>query len=155
MRADAGNAAMAGTYVLDRARSGDLNRDVERIVSRMNFVIRPMARVRLRRTNQTYERIAVAFGGGNISITLDQCSALVTPANGTTVDWTREDGDRLKVSSEWQNGTLEQRFSAEDGQRLNRFSLSLDGQVLTLDVTVTSSRLPHPFDYKRVYTRAR
>ena len=39
---------------------------------------------------------------------------------------------------------LEQGFDAEDGQRVNVYTLSPDGNTLTLDVTVTSPKLEQP-----------
>ncbi len=58
------------------------------------------------------------------------------------------------MSSEWDNGRLEQRFQAEDGRRVNLYSVSADGNTLTMNVTITSPRLPSPLTYKLVYNRA-
>ncbi|MFL6844569.1 MAG: hypothetical protein ACJ8ER_06775 [Allosphingosinicella sp.] len=150
----AANPAMAGTYVLDRTHSDDVNRAIEQTVSRLSFVTRPIARGRLRRTNQAYQRIVIAFGAADVSIAFDQRRALVTPANGTPVDWTREDGEKLVISTQWQGSRLEQTFKGADGRRANAYSLSADGRVLTMDVTVTSPRLSGPMTYKLVFTRA-
>jgi hypothetical protein len=149
-----GNAAMSGTYVIDRSRSDDLNRAIEQAVARLSFVTRPIARGRLRRTNQPYQRIAIGMSASAISVAFDQRRPIITPANGVPISWTREDGEKLDVSTHWENAILRQIFRGEDGQRANAYSLSADGRVLTLSVTVTSPRLPGPMQYKLVYTRA-
>lgn len=149
-----GNAAMAGAYVLDRGQSDAVNRAIETAVSHLSFVTRPIARRRLRNTNQPYQRLVLAFGGGKISIAFDQRRPLVTPASGAQVDWIREDGEKLKISTEWESAVLEQTFRSDDGQRVNRFSLGADGKTLTVNVAVSSPRLPRPLTYKLVYTRA-
>jgi hypothetical protein len=40
---------------------------------------------------------------------------------------------------------------AEDGQRVNTYTLSPEGDVLTLEAWVTSSRLPRPLSYTLVF----
>jgi hypothetical protein len=154
VQAQAETPAMAGTYVIDRARSDDINQAIETAVSRLSIVNRPRVRGWLRRTNLAYQRIVIGLGGGSVSLGFDQRGAIVTPANGTPVNWTREDGERLKVSAQWENGRLEQTFRGEDERRVNVFSLSADGRMLTLDVTVTSPLLARPMIYKLVYARA-
>lgn len=153
-RAETVDPAMAGTFVLHRTASDNVNQAIDVAVARMNFANRPIARGRLRKTNQPYARIVIAFADGAVSTTFDQRKAIVTPLDGSPVSWTREDGERLAVSTEWENGVLEQAFRAEDGQRVNAFSLSPDGKLLTMNVTVTSPRLRAPLTYRLVYARA-
>ncbi len=148
------NASLEGTFTYDAAASDNLNQAIDAAVRDMNFALRPVARGRLRRTNQPYQRLRISHDAQQVSVVMDGRDAIVTPANGTPVDWTREDGEKLKVSTEWENGTLEQTFRAEDGQRVNTYSVSGDGRTLTLQVTVTSPRLKKPLTYKLVYSRA-
>ena len=143
-----------GTYTLNRQQSDNINTKIDEAVARMNFVTRPVARGRLRKTNTAYERLVIAYTPQNVTITYDQRNPIVTPANGTPIKWRREDGEQFDVSTEWENGRLEQTFSAEDGRRVNVYSLSSDGRTLTMDVTITSPRLPRPLTYKLVYNRA-
>lgn len=152
--AQQGGAALDGTYTLNRAASDDVNRAIEAAVSRMNFVTRPIARGRLRRTNQPYQRVVISHTNNQVSIVTDTRAPIRTPANGTPVKWRREDGEMFDVSTEWENGRLEQTFSAEDGRRVNVYSLSADGRTLTMEVTVTSPRLAQPLRYKMVFNRA-
>ena len=147
-------SAMRGTFTLNRQASDDIRARVNEAVARMSFVTRPIARGRLVRTNAAYNRVIINQADNQFSIQFDDRAAIRTPANGSPIKWTREDGEVLDVSTEWENGTLEQTFRAEDGQRVNVYSLSADGSTLTMNVTVTSPRLPQPLTYKLVFNRA-
>ena len=144
--------SLSGTYTLNRQASDDINAAIESAVRRMNFVTRPIARGRLRKTNAAYERVVIDYGTSQVSVTFDQRAAIVTPSNGTPIKWRREDGEQFDVSTEWENGRLEQTFSAEDGRRVNVYTL--EGNTLTMEVTITSPRLSAPLRYKLVYNRA-
>lgn len=147
--------SLEGTFVYDAGRSDNVNRAIETVTARMNFALRPIARGRLRRTNQPYQRVSISHTSTHVTIATDQRAPLVTPANGAPVDWTRpEDGEKLKVSTEWENGRLEQTFMAEDGRRVNTYSISPDGRTLTLEVAVSSPRLRAPLTYTLRYRRA-
>ena len=152
--ASAQESSMRGTFAIDRAHSDDVNRAIETAVARMSFVTRPIARGRLRRTNAPDQRITINFTPAEVTTTIDQRRPITSPANGHTVKWTREDGEVLDLSTAWENGNLVQTFRAEDGTRQNSYSISGDGRVLTMNVTITSPRLPQPLRYKLVYNRA-
>ncbi len=146
--------SLAGTYTFNRQASDNVNAAIDQAVRRMNFVTRPIARGRLRGTNQPYRRIVIAHTQTSVSITTDDRAAITSPSNGTPVKWRREDGETLDVSTEWENGKLEQTFKADDGQRVNTYSLSADGRTLTMAVTITSGKLPQPLRYKLLYDRS-
>jgi hypothetical protein len=142
-----------GTFTLVEAQSDNVDRAVDQAVARMNIATRQVARTRLRRTNQPYRRIVIAPAGSSISITTDTRSPITTSFVGTPTRWTREDGEVLDVSTVWEGQRLRQTFAAEDGRRINLYTLSPDGNTLTLQVTVTSGRLPQPLTYRLVYQR--
>jgi hypothetical protein len=147
-------AGLRGTFVLDRAASADVNAAIDRAVAPLNVVVRQIARPRLRRTNQPYGRVVLDWSPAEVSITTDARAPIRTAPAGTPVRWRRpEDGEWLNVSTVWQGATLRQTFAAEDGQRVNDYTLSPDGRTLTLNVTVTSPRLPRPLTYRLVYGR--
>lgn len=152
--ARAQEASMRGTFTFNRAASDDVNAAIDAAVRRMNFVTRPIARGRLRRTNEPYQRVVIAYTPQQVTTTFDQRAAITSPGNGTAIKWTREDGEVLDLSTAWEDGRLRQTFRAEDGQRVNVYSVSADGNTLTINVTVTSPRLPAPLTYKLVFNRA-
>ena len=121
---------------------------------RMNFVTRPIARGRLRKTNVPYNRMVISHTAAEVSTTFDNRHAIVSPTNGREIEWTREDGERLHLRTVWENGKLVQSFRADDGTRTNTYSASADGRTLTMHVRITSPRLPQPLEYNLVYNRA-
>ena len=149
----AADEPFAGHYRLDAKASDNVGNAIEDQTKSMNFITRPIARGRLKKTNPAYDSIAIAFPATNISVTLEQRKPIVFPANGTAVKWTREDGEVFDVSGKVANGVLTQTFVAEDGRRTNTYTLSPDGRTMTLNVKVESPRLPKPVTYKLVYHR--
>jgi hypothetical protein len=152
--AAAQEATLRGTFVINRQASDDLNRAIDAAVARMNVVLRPTVRGRLRKTNAAYQRVVISYDQRTVSITYDQRPPMESPANGRPVKWTREDGGKSDLSTEWEAGNLQQTLKGEQEMRTNTFSVSPDGRTLTLNVAVNSPRLPKPLTYKLVFNRA-
>jgi hypothetical protein len=153
-RAEAQAPSLQGVFQLNTRASEDVNRAIDNAVSRMNFIVRPIARGRLRKTNEPYRRVTISHTQSQVSVTTDARAAIVTPATGSPIKWTRpEDNEKLNVSTEWEAGRLKQTFQAEDGRRVNVWSISGDGRTLTMEATITSPRLPRPLVYHLVYDR--
>ncbi len=146
--------SMQGTFTLDPSASEDVNQAIDRAVGRMNVMKKPIARSRLKKTNQPYQQLMIAQTRSEVTITADNRKPVVTPLGGTPIKWMREDGEIFDVSTRWEDDKLEQTFKAEDGQRVNTFTLSPDGNVLTMDVRVTSPRLSRPLFYTLVFRKA-
>ena len=151
-RAQAG--AVTGTFALDRAASDNVDKAIAAAVKDMNFITRPIARGRLQKTNQPYQQVAIATSGANTVVTIDKLPPREAPSDGTPVDWTRADGEKFKLSMMWDGAQLVESFKAEDGQRVNTYALSPDGSTMTMNVKITSPRLPKPLTYKLVFKRA-
>lgn len=146
---------LQGTFVYVAEGSDDIDRAIQQAVSGMNFITRPIARGRLKKTNAPYGSLSLSHTPSQVTVTTDGRAPIVTPASGEPAKWTREDGEVLDVSTEWQNGRLVQTFAAEDGKRVNVYSLGADGNTLSLQVTVSSPRLPEPMTYTLRYRRQR
>lgn len=144
---------LEGSYTYLPAASDDIHPAIERGIAGMSFVVRPVARSRLRKTNEPYGTITISRTPAEVAIATDGGAPVVTPADGSVVRWRREDGEIFRVSTELRGGVLRQTFVADDGQRENAYSLSAAGDTLTLRVTVTSPRLPRPMSYRLVYLR--
>ncbi len=153
---------LRGTWNINREQSDDLNAKINTAVARMNVVVRQIARPRLRSTNVAYPQLVINYDQQHVRVDMQGRPSVSSPANGQPVLWQRETGrtctqvrgDCVRVTTEWENGRLEQTFQAEDGQRVNLFSVSPDGNTLTMNVTITSPRLPSPLTYRLVYNRA-
>lgn len=146
-----------GEYVLDDPAATDtIKKAIEAAVKGM-WLGSDTARGRLEKTNlPPYQRISIQVGVQvtDVSITTDKREPIVTSPYGTPVDWTREDKEKLKVSTTLPIGPLKQTFKSKDGERVNTYRISADGKVLTMEVVVSSPRLPRPVTYTLVYKRA-
>lgn len=152
--AQAQSGSIAGTFALDRAASDNVDQAIAKAVRGMNFITKPIAKGRLQKTNQPYQQVAIATAGGNTVVTIDKQPPRQAPSDGTPVNWTRPDGEKMKLSMKWVDGKLVETFKPEDGQRTNTYSLSEDGTTLTMNVEITSPRLSKPLTYKLVFRKA-
>ena len=151
--ARAQSPALEGSYTLVAETAGEISRAIEAAIRPMNFLIRPVARGRLRKTNVPYARLRLTVAPAEITTIADRGNPVVTPSNGTIVKWRREDGETFDVSTSWQGEKLHQTFRAEDGQRENVYSIEADGTTLNLAVTLSSPRLAAPVKYTLRYRR--
>jgi len=148
------NASLPGVYANDRQTSDAINTAIDAAITRMNFITRPVARSRLKKTNAPHRRVTIETGAQEIAIAFDANSPVRMPADGHTAKWTREDGEVFDVSAQWAGDKLVQTFKAEDGQRTNTFVLGPDGRALSVQVEVTSPQLPAPVHYELAFERA-
>lgn len=149
--------ALRGSYVRDEAASDPVQKIVDSGMSKLGRLYRVwpisgQARRRLEVTNLPHNWLQIAIQGDQLTIESDRYT-LTTPRNGELKRWERVKGDFVDVSTQLQGTRLEQRFVANDGQRVNVYTLSPDGKTLTLDVTVTSPKLDGPLTYRQVYRR--
>jgi hypothetical protein len=142
-------AQAVGTWKL--ATQPDLPKVIEAATAKLNFVVRPIARGRLKKTNTAYERITIARTPAEITIKYDDREAQHMPADGKAVAWKREDGEVFQISARTEGERLIQTYLAEDGERINQFHLDPKTGVLSLLVTVKSHKLPNPIVYTLTY----
>jgi hypothetical protein len=149
----AGAVDFSGTYRLLPSQSDDLDSAIERAVQPMRFVVRPFARRRLRKINTPYSRITIRTTVDDVVFVGDPRAPIDTPVNGPPIDWKREDGEPFSVSAVWDGGVLQQTFVSGTGRRVNRYTLSPDGRLLTMRVAVSGGGLPGTLAYTLVYQR--
>jgi hypothetical protein len=149
----ADDPSLQGTFVNEQQSAKTIEAAIEAAVAKMNFIKRPIARSRLKKTNEAHRRVEIGIGSGEISVAFDGRKPVQMPADGSTIRWTREDGETFDVNAKWDGGRLVQTFKAEDGTRANAFSVSADGH-LTLQVTLTSPQLDQPLVYTLTFSRA-
>lgn len=154
-------ANIDGTYVLDdpAAAPDTIKKAINVAVKGMGWPAEGFARRRLEKSNlPPYRRIVILLGVRvtDVSITTDARAPIVTPPDGTPVEWTREDKEKFKVSTTVpvDAGPLKQTFQSEDGQRVNTYVVGSGGKTLNMEVVVSSPRLPRPVTYTLTYKRA-
>jgi len=151
--AHADNPSLQGTFLNEQQSAKTVETAIEAAVAKMNFIKRPIARSRLKKTNEAHRRVEIAIGSGEISIAFDGRKPVQMPADGKTIRWTREDGETFDVNAAWDGDRLVQTFKAEDGTRANAFSVGPDGRLNML-VTLTSPQLEQPLVYTLTFSRA-
>ena len=151
--ASAQESGLDGIYILDETDSANMNEVIEDAVGKLNFVTRDIARERLKKLNPAYRHIAISSPPNEISVIADNQPPLRTPTNGSPVAWIAPDGRKVNASMQLVGERLAQKFTSADGRRVNNYTLSRDGQTLTMQVTETSPRLSQPITYKQVYRR--
>ena len=143
---------VAGSWRLASQPADVIERAIERGIDDMSFITKPIARRRLRSTNDAYATVEVRVDPAEVTTVLEG-RAITSPADGRAISWRREDGETMQVSTALRDGALVQTFMAEDGSRENVYSVSPDGGRLTLQVTIRSGRLPAPIVYRLLYDR--
>lgn len=149
----ADEATLQGTFLNEQQSAKTIETAIETSVAKMNFIKRPIARSRLKKTNEAHRRVEIGMGGGEISVAFDGRKPVKMPADGSAIHWTREDGETFEVNAVWDGSRLVQTFKAEDGTRANAFSLGADGR-LTMVVTLTSPQLDRPLVYTLTFARS-
>ena len=151
--ARAEDPSWVGVFVNDEPSDAGVQQAIEAAIADMNFITRPVARSRLKKTNTLAHRITITRQAETITVRFDERKPAEMPADGRVVKWTGEDGEQFDVFARADDARLVQTFKAEDGQRVNSFTPE-DAQRLTLEVQVTSPRLPKPLTYTVRYKRA-
>ncbi len=142
------------SYTLIPDSSDNIERAIDQTVAPMSFIIRPIARGRLRRTNPTPQRVHLNVWEDSIGVAFDDGNPVITPVDGQPVPWvnslTHETYQaHLIVAAD----TLRQAIAAPDGIRENAYLFESGGARLLLRVTVTSHRLPKPLVYTLIFRR--
>ena len=128
---------------------------IEDIVQEMNFLIRPIARSRLKEANVVPGSIGFAKRGVELEIEMAGKRPLSAPVDGTAVFRTNSHGERIKVVQRVSQPKLHQHCSGSQGEREIHYVLDEDGKRLTAHITIRSERLPKPLQYRLTYRRVR
>ncbi len=148
------SAALQGTFTLQPGAQETVVSAITSGTANMNFIKRPIARSRLKKTNlPPYAWVKIEHTPTEVSIEMDGRKPIVTPADGKSIKWTREDGEVFDVNTVWEQGNLKETFVAGDGSRENLFEPGADGQAMVLQVTIRSPQLKQPIVYRLNYRK--
>lgn len=148
-------ARFAGTFRhADSAQEEEARRAaIDYAVEGMSFVIRSTARSRITATTQILGSYSFSFEPGKIIVRPQSRPEMISGDKGEPADYVYN-GKRSKLTQVLQGDRISQVFVSDDGRRENEFTLSQDGQVLRLKVTLSSPRLSNPVVYSLSYKRA-
>jgi len=90
--ANASSSELEGVYSGEDQQK-KIEAAIEAAVAKMSFIKRPIARSRLKKTNPSYARIAIAMTEGVIEVQFDDRKPIRMRADGRPTEWTREDGE--------------------------------------------------------------
>lgn len=141
----------AGTWQFVPEQSQQIDEAVSEAVSHMNFLVRGIARSRLRGANRPITRIVIQYPENDVYISLREDEPpVVSPQTGEFATHTRSDGELVQVKTELGDRVIRQFFDSDDGQKEHVYRLRPDG-TLALEVTVHSEKLRAPLTYIWVY----
>lgn len=143
-----GRFVLAGSQERAEARINDA---ISRAVADMGFISRGVAADRLREKNPVRRTLETEVDGERIRITYGDATYETRSRDWETVTATGEQMELLQTASD---DSIYQTFRAPDGEKTTVYRFSPDGERLTLDITLTSPRLPEPLRYSLQYRRA-
>jgi hypothetical protein len=145
----AGTYKYAGGAQEDEARKAAIDHAVES----MSSFTRSIARNRIAATTQILGSYTFSFEPGKIIVRPTERPVMISGDKGEPADYVYN-GKKSTLTQVLAGNRLTQIFVSSDGKRENEFTLSQEGQVLTVKVTVTSSRLSVPVVYSLSYKKA-
>jgi hypothetical protein len=142
------------SYTLLPDSSDNIDTAIDETVGPMSFIIRPIARGRLRRTNPTPQRVHIDVWQDSLGVAFDDGNPVITPLDGQPVPWVNSlTHETYQAHVVLIADTLRQTIAAPDGTRENAYLFVSGGERLHLRVTVTSHRLPKPLVYMLIFRR--
>jgi hypothetical protein len=141
-----------GEYSLISSESDDMEKVVEDTAAGLNVFVRPIARGRLRKTQIAFPLIRISRNGDGFRIAHNGGTDVSHRTVEDPVHAKSPDGAKIVVRL-IPGPPLSQTYESGDGMRTNRYLLSEEKSKLTMEVRVTSPRLPKPIEYKLVYRR--
>ena len=144
---------LSGTYTYVVGQNPGIAKAIESIIANMSFLSRPIARSRLTQTNEPPQSVQMRITSKDVSIVHGQKSLPKVPLNNLPVEWIKPDGESMQVSVRFQGGKLIQTFQGKEGRRIDTYTFGTDGKSLSMDVEVSSSRLPQALRYQLLYRR--
>jgi hypothetical protein len=148
-------ARFTGTYRYAGSAQEEETRKaaIDHAVESMSFVARSTARSRVSATTQILGSYSFSFEPGKIVVRPQSRPEMISGDKGEPADYVYN-GKRSTLTQVFAGDRMTQVFVSDDGRRENEFTLSQDGQVLRLKVTLSSARLSNPVIYSLSYKRA-
>jgi hypothetical protein len=132
----------------------EINEQIDEVVDKMNFIKRPFARSRLKEaTKPCVELSFEVLQGNNLNVKCDERPDAVAPISGQEGSYTNEEGNKFVLVYKVGPNQILQAFADQDGLRKNLYTLSPDGDTVTMEATIESKQLPEPVTFERTFQR--
>lgn len=120
----------------------------------MSWIIRPIARHRLLRTNRPPAHLTIQVRSDSLVVTFEGHRPIITPRDGSSAPWkSGVSKETYSVRSAFAGDTLHQIITASDGHRNDDFVFCDGGERIELHVVLEAEHLPGPLDYTLEYRR--
>jgi hypothetical protein len=141
-------------FELEPEHCDNVQAAIERTIRPMNFIIRPIARHRLLRTNRPPAHLTILMRDDSLVVTFEGHPPIVTPLDGAKAPWkSGVSKETYYVSSVLSGDTLHQVITASDGHRNDDFVFFDGGEHMVLHVLLEAEHLPGPLDYTLEFRR--
>lgn len=150
---DGGRPVQQGLYEFVPEKSDEIEGRIDQAVAHMNFLIRGIARGRLRGANRPIDQIDLRYSGDSVWISLRADEPwVVSRMDGEYIPYRRADGEVVQVKSDVSPGVIDQYFKSDDGEKQMIYRVRDDG-LLEVESIIYSEKLKEPFRYTWVYKR--
>lgn len=140
-----------GSYVLDRDRSDNVQREITRAVAGLPNTDHFSRR--LRKANTATDFIRVSSSPGRFSIKYDTRPVILVSTSGEPIEWKLNDGQLFTVSAKANGEAVSLTFGATDSERTTVYRNV--GQHFVEETTIISPRLFTPIRYQLIYNQAK
>ncbi len=121
----------------DPADVASMSQAVVQAAGHVNVLIRPLVRKKLAAVVVPYKSIEIAVTNGIVTFNRNASDQPITAEiGGKAVPYARTDGKLSDVTFVMEGERLRQTYSNNEGSRENLFSISPDGRILTMAVTI-------------------
>ena len=126
---------------------------IEKTISDMSFITKPIARGKLEDSNLAFRKISITVNDGKVSIQHDARKPVVSPVDGGKVKWVREDGESFQISQKVGEQKITQIFYAESGKKTLVYKFDKEFNQLWVSVRLDSPKLDLPLRYTMSYKK--
>jgi len=127
---------------------------IEDVVKDMNFIIRPIARNRLRKANIPSNELQISVSDGSIHVVRPGQAIVSAPADGSLIAWKGQDGDRFRVRHRLlDSDRLMQEFYGDGNHSVNIYAVRDGGSEVEVRTEIDADLLPKTLRYSMSYER--
>jgi len=127
---------------------------VEKAISGMSFLAKPMARQSLRQPAEIRDTYTLFFDGlGNLRLTSPGFPVEFGPLDGKPFTSQSKSGEKSQVTQSFVDGVLVQKGHTEEGSGVTEFRLADEGATLFVHRIMQSPQLTAPVDFSLTYRR--
>ena len=141
-------------FELEPERGDNVPAAIERTIRPMSWIIRPIARHRLLRTNRPPAHVTILTRPDSFVVTFEGHPPIVTPRDGSSAPWkSGVSKETYFVRTALSGDTLHQLITASDGHRQDDFVFVDGGERVELHVVLIAEHLPGPLSYTLEFRR--